>query len=38
RRVSEEMADLVYHLLVLAADREIRPSEIIAVLEKRFSS
>ena len=38
RRVSEEMADLVYHLLVLAADREIRPSEIVAVLEERFSS
>ncbi|MDE0231835.1 MAG: bifunctional phosphoribosyl-AMP cyclohydrolase/phosphoribosyl-ATP diphosphatase HisIE [bacterium] len=38
RRVSEEMADLVYHLLVLAADRQIRPSEIVAVLEERFSS
>ncbi len=38
RRVAEEMADLLYHLLVLAADREVRPSEMIAVLEERFSS
>ncbi|MYH05719.1 MAG: bifunctional phosphoribosyl-AMP cyclohydrolase/phosphoribosyl-ATP diphosphatase HisIE [Acidimicrobiia bacterium] len=38
RRVSEEMADLVYHLLVLAADRQVSPSEMIAVLEERFSS
>jgi len=38
RRVAEEMADLLYHLLVLAADREVRPSETIAVLEERFSS
>ena len=38
RRVAEEMADLLYHLLVLAADREVSPSEMIAVLEERFSS
>ena len=38
RRVAEEMADLLYHLLVLAADREVRPWETIAVLEERFSS
>ena len=38
RRVAEEMADLLYHLLVLAADREVRPLETIAVLEERFSS
>ena len=38
RRVAEEMADLLYHLLVLAADREVRPAEMIAVLEERFSS
>ncbi len=38
RRVAEEMADLLYHLLVLAADREVRPSEMIAVLEERYSS
>ncbi|MYC83254.1 MAG: phosphoribosyl-ATP diphosphatase, partial [Acidobacteria bacterium] len=38
RRVAEEMADLLYHLLVLAADRRVRPSETIAVLEERFSS
>lgn len=38
RRVAEEMADLLYHLLVLAADRNIRPSEVVAVLEERSSS
>lgn len=38
RRVAEEMADLLYHLLALAADREVSPSEMIAVLEERFSS
>ena len=38
RRVSEEMADLLYHLLVLAAERGIRPSEMIGALEERFSS
>ncbi len=38
RRVAEEMADLVYHLLVLAAERELGPFEIISVLEERFSS
>lgn len=38
RRVAEEIADLLYHLLVLAADRDVRPSEVVAVLEERFSS
>lgn len=38
RRVAEEMADLLYHLLVLAADRQVPPSETITVLEERFSS
>ena len=36
RRVSEEMADLFYHLLVLAAERRIAPSQMIEVLEERF--
>lgn len=36
RRVAEEMADLLYHLLVLASERKIEPSEMIAVLEERF--
>ncbi len=36
RRVAEEMADLLYHLLVLAAERRIDPSEVITVLEERF--
>lgn len=38
RRVAEEMADLLYHMLALAAEREITPAEVIAVLEERFSS
>ena len=38
RRVAEEMADLLYHLLVLTAERKIPPSEMIAVLEKRFGA
>lgn len=35
RRVAEEMADLLYHLLVLAAERGIPPGEIMAVLAER---
>lgn len=38
RRVAEEMADLLYHMLVLAAERDIRPAEVIAVLEERFAT
>ncbi len=38
RRVAEEMADLLYHLLVLAAERGIAPSETITVLEERFAT
>ena len=38
RRVAEELADLLYHLLVLAAERMIDPSEVITVLEERFST
>ena len=38
RRVAEEMADLLYHMLALAAERDIMPAEVIAVLEERFSS
>ena len=38
RRVAEEMADLLYHMLVLAAERKIAPSEVIRVLEERFGT
>ena len=38
RRLAEELADLLYHMLALAAEREIKPAEVIAVLEERFSS
>ncbi len=38
RRVAEEMADLLYHMLVLAAERNIDPSEVITVLDERFSA
>ena len=37
-RVAEEMADLLYHLLVVSAERRIDPSQIIAVLEERFGN
>lgn len=37
RRVTEEMADLIYHLLVLSAERSIRPEKVIEVLEERFA-
>jgi phosphoribosyl-ATP pyrophosphohydrolase/phosphoribosyl-AMP cyclohydrolase len=35
RRLAEEMADLVYHALVLLAERGIDPAEVAAVLETR---
>jgi phosphoribosyl-ATP pyrophosphohydrolase/phosphoribosyl-AMP cyclohydrolase len=35
RRVVEESADLIYHLLVLLADRGIDPSDVISELRKR---
>ena len=34
-RVSEEAADLVYHLLVLLAERGLSPGEVAAVLRER---
>lgn len=34
-RLKEESADLLYHLLVLLAEKEIRLSEVINVLENR---
>ncbi|HKZ29710.1 MAG TPA: bifunctional phosphoribosyl-AMP cyclohydrolase/phosphoribosyl-ATP diphosphatase HisIE [Acidimicrobiia bacterium] len=34
-RVAEEAADLVYHLLVLLAERGLSPSDVAAVLMKR---
>jgi phosphoribosyl-ATP pyrophosphohydrolase/phosphoribosyl-AMP cyclohydrolase len=38
RRMAEEMADLLYHLLVLAAERDVPPTEMMAVLQERFSA
>jgi phosphoribosyl-ATP pyrophosphohydrolase/phosphoribosyl-AMP cyclohydrolase len=35
RRVAEEAADLLYHLLVLLGERRISPGEVIDVLEER---
>ena len=35
-RVTEEAADLVYHLLVLLAERGLSPSDVATVLRKRF--
>ncbi|MCE2528207.1 MAG: bifunctional phosphoribosyl-AMP cyclohydrolase/phosphoribosyl-ATP diphosphatase HisIE [Actinomycetia bacterium] len=37
-RLAEEIADLIYHLLVLAAERNVSPSEAITVLNKRFDT
>lgn len=37
-RVAEEAADLLYHVLVLLAERGIPPAEVIAVLGKRRSA
>ncbi len=34
-RMKEEVADLLYHLLVLLADKNVSLTEIMAVLEKR---
>jgi phosphoribosyl-ATP pyrophosphohydrolase/phosphoribosyl-AMP cyclohydrolase len=35
RALAEESADLLYHLLVLAAERGISPSDVVAVLRRR---
>jgi len=35
RRVAEEAADVVYHLLVLLAERGLEPAQVIAVLRER---
>ena len=34
-RVAEEAADLVYHLLVLLAERDLSPTDVSEVLEAR---
>lgn len=34
-RVAEEAADLVYHLLVLLAERDVSPQAVLEVLEER---
>jgi len=34
-RVKDEAADLVYHLLVLLAARNLRLADVVAVLERR---
>jgi phosphoribosyl-ATP pyrophosphohydrolase/phosphoribosyl-AMP cyclohydrolase len=35
RRLIEEVADLVYHILVLLAARELEPGDVLAELERR---
>jgi phosphoribosyl-ATP pyrophosphohydrolase/phosphoribosyl-AMP cyclohydrolase len=35
RRVAEEVADTIYHLLVVAADRGVSPAAILDVLDER---
>jgi phosphoribosyl-ATP pyrophosphohydrolase/phosphoribosyl-AMP cyclohydrolase len=35
RRVAEEAADLIYHLLVLLAERQVDPAEVLTVLAER---
>jgi phosphoribosyl-ATP pyrophosphohydrolase len=34
-RVTEEAADLVYHLLVLLAERGLSPADVASVLQSR---
>lgn len=34
-RLAEEMADLVYHLLVVCAERDVSPDEFLSVLRSR---
>lgn len=36
KHVAEESADLLYHLLVLWADLDIKPEKVWKVLDKRF--
>ena len=36
RALAVESADLLYHLLVLWADKDVRPDEVWSVLAKRF--
>jgi phosphoribosyl-ATP pyrophosphohydrolase/phosphoribosyl-AMP cyclohydrolase len=38
RRIAEESADLLYHTLVLLAERGMAPSEVVAVLRERHSA
>lgn len=35
-RMAEESADLLYHLLVLWADRDLNPNDVWDILDKRF--
>ena len=34
-KICQESADLLYHLLVLWADQEIKPEDVFAILEQR---
>lgn len=34
--LTEEMADLLFHMNMLMADRDIDPDEVFAILDKRF--
>jgi len=34
--LKEEMADLLFHINMLMADRDIHPDEVFAILDKRF--
>ena len=33
--LTAELADLVYHALVLMAERDVSPADVVAVLEQR---
>jgi phosphoribosyl-ATP pyrophosphohydrolase len=35
--VAEETADLLFHALVLLADRDVPPAEVIAALRRRHA-
>jgi phosphoribosyl-ATP pyrophosphohydrolase len=37
-KLKEESADLLFHLMVLWADQDVRPEDVLDVLEKRFGT
>lgn len=38
QKIAEESADLLFHLMVLWADADLKPDDITAILEKRMGT